>query len=165
MLTDGQKFNEGLSYAQLPKEVVARETEGNFADSVASKMSAAATTIAHEVPPQAGPRAFLHRLRHGDEIAHLITLTFAAVILLLTSMLVYELWVNSHLSRATFGWNFFWTKIWDPIFDNFGAAALHLRHAGNLGRCARARCAAWPRQPLSFSPSSRPEKSRTSFRS
>ena len=27
MLTDGQKFNEGLSYAQLPKEVIARETK------------------------------------------------------------------------------------------------------------------------------------------
>src|SRR5271163_1403951 len=85
-------------------------------------MSAAATTIAHEVPPQAGPRAFLHRLRQGDEIAHLITLTFAAVILLLTSMLVYELWRNSHLSRTAFGWAFFWTKVWDPNFDNFGAA-------------------------------------------
>src|SRR5271168_3392754 len=85
-------------------------------------MSAAATSIAHEVPPQAGPRAFLHRLRQGDEIAHLITLTFAAVILLLTSMLVYELWRNSHLSRTAFGWAFFWTKVWDPNFDNFGAA-------------------------------------------
>src|SRR5580700_10362956 len=85
-------------------------------------MSAAATTIAHEVPPQAGPRAFLHRLRQGDEIAHLVTLTFAALILLLTSMLVYELWMNSHLSRTAFGWNFFWTKVWDPNFDNFGAA-------------------------------------------
>jgi phosphate transport system substrate-binding protein len=27
MLTDGQKFNEGLTYAQLPKEVIARETK------------------------------------------------------------------------------------------------------------------------------------------
>jgi phosphate transport system substrate-binding protein len=27
MLTDGQKFNEGLSYAQLPKEVIVRETK------------------------------------------------------------------------------------------------------------------------------------------
>ncbi len=27
MLTEGQKYNEGLSYAQLPKEVVARETK------------------------------------------------------------------------------------------------------------------------------------------
>src|SRR5271155_4251181 len=85
-------------------------------------MSAAASTIAHEVPPQAGPRAFLHRLRQGDQIAHLITLTVAAVILLLTSMLVYELWINSPLSRTAFGWNFFWTKVWDPNFDNFGAA-------------------------------------------
>src|ERR1700728_3086939 len=85
-------------------------------------MSATGTSIAHEVPPQAGPRAFLHRLRQGDEIAHLITLTFAALILLLTSMLVYELWRNSHLSRSAFGWAFFWTKVWDPNFDNFGAA-------------------------------------------
>ena len=85
-------------------------------------MSAAATTIAHEVPPQAGPRAFLRRLRSGDEIAHLITLAFAASILLITSLLVYELWVNSHLSRTKFGWMFFWTKVWDPNFDNFGAA-------------------------------------------
>src|ERR1700684_1359151 len=85
-------------------------------------MSAAATTIAHEVPPQAGPRAFLRRLRGGDEIAHLITLTFSALILLITSMLVYELWANSHLSRTQFGWAFFWTRVWDPNFDNFGAA-------------------------------------------
>ena len=69
-----------------------------------------------------GPRAFIHRLRHGDEVAHILTLTFAAGILLLTSMLVYELWVNSHLSRAKFGWMFFWTSTWDPVFDNFGAA-------------------------------------------
>ena len=27
MLSDGQEFNEGLSYAQLPKEVIARETK------------------------------------------------------------------------------------------------------------------------------------------
>jgi phosphate transport system permease protein len=37
-------------------------------------------------------------------------------------MLVYELWINSKLSRAKFGWEFFWTRTWDPIFDNFGAA-------------------------------------------
>src|ERR1700723_2558460 len=85
-------------------------------------MTSTATTIVRQVPPQAGPRAFLRRLRSGDEIAHLITLVFSAGILLLTSMLVYELWVNSHLSRAKFGWMFFWTRIWDPIFDNFGAA-------------------------------------------
>jgi phosphate transport system permease protein len=85
-------------------------------------MSAAATTIGHEAPHRAGPRSFLRRLRGGDEVAHLITLTFAAGILLLTSLLVYELWVTSHLSRTKFGWMFFFTKVWDPVFDNFGAA-------------------------------------------
>ena len=84
--------------------------------------STAATIDQHAVPPRTGPQAFLDRLRHGDEIAHLITLVFAAFILLLTSALVWELWVNSHLSRAKFGWAFFWTSTWDPIFDNFGAA-------------------------------------------
>jgi phosphate transport system permease protein len=61
-------------------------------------------------------------LRDGDEVAHIITLLFAAVILLITSLLVGELWLNSHLSRAKFGWGFFWTRTWDPIFDNYGAA-------------------------------------------
>lgn len=81
-----------------------------------------ATTIQHAAPPHSGLRAFAQRLRHGDEIAHLITLVFAAGILLITSMVVYELWKTSHLSRTKFGWHFFFTQTWDPIFDNFGAA-------------------------------------------
>ncbi len=81
-----------------------------------------ATTIQHAAPPQSRLRAFAQRLRHGDEIAHLITLVFAAGILLITSALVYELWRTSYLSRTKFGWHFFWTQTWDPIFDNFGAA-------------------------------------------
>jgi phosphate transport system permease protein len=85
-------------------------------------MSSTATITEHAVPPQAGPRAFLHRLRQGDEIAHVITLVFGALILLITSVLVYELWLNSALSRSKFGWSFFWSRAWDPVFDNFGAA-------------------------------------------
>jgi phosphate transport system permease protein len=84
-------------------------------------MSSTATTFDSAAPPDAGPRAFIRRLRHGDEIAHTITLLFAASILLITSMVVYELWINSHLSRAKFGWDFFWTRVWDPVFNNFGA--------------------------------------------
>src|ERR1700733_7471428 len=84
-------------------------------------MATTATTFEHTAPPQSGPRALLERLRHGDEIAHVITLVFSAAILLITSMLVYELWVNSQLSRAKFGWNFLWTSVWDPIFDQFGS--------------------------------------------
>jgi phosphate transport system permease protein len=74
------------------------------------------------VPPKAGPRAFVRRLRNGDEIAHLITLIFAASILLITSALVYELWVNSRLARVQFGFGFFAKTIWDPISGDFGAA-------------------------------------------
>ena len=85
-------------------------------------MSASATTIEHAAPPESGPRALIRRLRHGDEVAHLLTLVFAAGILLITSLLVYELWINSHLSRTKFGWLFFWTRVWDPNFDDFGAA-------------------------------------------
>jgi phosphate transport system permease protein len=85
-------------------------------------MSSATTTIDRAAPPQAGPRAFIARLRNGDEVAHLITLTFAAGILLSTSLLVYQLWVNSHLSRAKFGFSFFRTLLWDPVSGDFGAA-------------------------------------------
>jgi phosphate transport system permease protein len=84
-------------------------------------MSATVNTIEHAGPPESRLRALLRRLRNGDEVAHVITLTFAASILLITFLLVRELWVTSHLSRAKFGWMFFWTSTWDPIFDNFGA--------------------------------------------
>ncbi|MGA8036901.1 MAG: phosphate ABC transporter permease subunit PstC [Candidatus Acidiferrales bacterium] len=85
-------------------------------------MSATAATLGNEAPRPAGPRSFLNRLRGGDEIAHVITLIFAASILLITSLLVIELWRESHASRVAFGWKFFITSVWDPVFDNYGAA-------------------------------------------
>ncbi len=69
------------------------------------------------------PRALLRRLRSGDAIAHTVTLIFAATILLITVLLVFQLWVYSALSRAKFGWNFLRTSTWDPVFDNYGALA------------------------------------------
>lgn len=84
-------------------------------------MSSTTTTFDSAAPPEAGPHAFIRRLRHGDEVAHTITLVSAASILLITSLVVYELWINSHLSRAKFGWTFLWTRVWDPVFENFGA--------------------------------------------
>jgi phosphate transport system permease protein len=73
-------------------------------------------------PPSGGRvQAFLGRLRSGDEIAHLITLIFAASIFLLTAGLVFELWRNSSLPRHEFGWKFLVTRTWDPVFGNFGA--------------------------------------------
>src|ERR1700691_317168 len=85
-------------------------------------MSTTASTINGALPPPAGSRSFVERLRDGDEISPLITLLFAAAILLLTSLLVYELWINSSLSRSKFGLAFFWTRTWDPVGGDFGAA-------------------------------------------
>jgi phosphate transport system permease protein len=67
------------------------------------------------------PRAFLRRLRGADEIAHLITLIAAATLLLITVLLVYQLWVLSAEARTKFGWSFFVTRTWDPVAGQFGA--------------------------------------------
>ena len=69
----------------------------------------------------AGSRSFLSKLREGDEIARLITFLFAASVVLITILLVYELWINSVLPRHKFGLHFLITDVWDPVMDNFGA--------------------------------------------
>jgi phosphate transport system permease protein len=82
----------------------------------------ASTAVVVEGAPRPGrARAFLSRLRSGDEIAHLLTLIFASSILLITILLVFELYRNSALARDKFGWQFLITRTWDPVFENFGA--------------------------------------------
>ena len=66
-------------------------------------------------------RAFASRLLDGDEAAYLIALTSALSILLVTGLLVYELYAKSALSRHKFGWNFLLTQTWDPVAGQFGA--------------------------------------------
>jgi phosphate transport system permease protein len=68
-----------------------------------------------------GSRSFLSRLRDGDEIARLITFLFAATVVLITLLLIFELWTGSTLPRHKFGLHFFVTKVWDPIAEQFGA--------------------------------------------
>lgn len=80
--------------------------------------SASAATRA---PSPGAARAFLKNLALGDAITHIVTLIFAASIIIITSLLVYQLWVNSVASRKTFGWHFWTTTVWDPVFDHFGA--------------------------------------------
>src|SRR5579862_386780 len=86
-------------------------------------MSSSVATVS--IPTRPAPvgrvRSFLRRLRSGDEIAHMFTFVFAASIFLITVLLVYELYHNTALPRHKFGWNFFTTQTWDPVFDNFGA--------------------------------------------
>ncbi len=86
-------------------------------------MASGAVAVERFSPPEpfGRARAFLRGLRSGDEIAHLIALTFATSILLVVVWLVYELYVNSTLARHKFGWHFFLTSTWDPVFENFGA--------------------------------------------
>jgi phosphate transport system permease protein len=71
--------------------------------------------------PVSGSRSFLSKLRDGDEIARLITFIFAATVVLFTLLLVYELWINSALPRHKFGFDFFVTRVWDPVTDEYGA--------------------------------------------
>jgi phosphate transport system permease protein len=81
-------------------------------------------TIATTTGPTPAPsrvQVLLRRMRDGDEIAHLITMIFAGSILLVTALLVYELWIHSAATRAQFGWKFLVTSTWDPINGIFGA--------------------------------------------
>src|ERR1700676_4947488 len=71
--------------------------------------------------PQSRVQKFAKRLQEGDQIAHMITLIFAASILLVTVFLVYELWVHSAPSRAKFGLGFLFSQTWDPVAQKFGA--------------------------------------------
>lgn len=66
-------------------------------------------------------RAFASRLLDGDEVAYLIALTSALSILLVTGLLVYELYSKSALARHKFGWHFLLTQTWDPVAGQFGA--------------------------------------------
>jgi phosphate transport system permease protein len=72
--------------------------------------------------PKTAPRSFAVRFRNGDQVAHVITLLFAASVLLITAMLLMTLWSNSVLPRAKFGWKFLFTSTWDPVAEDFGAA-------------------------------------------
>jgi phosphate transport system permease protein len=54
-------------------------------------------------------------------VAHLVVLIFASAIILVTALLVFELYRNSGLARQKFGWQFLFSRTWDPVFEQFGA--------------------------------------------
>jgi phosphate transport system permease protein len=45
----------------------------------------------------------------------------AGAVLMVTALLVVELWSNSHLAREKFGWGFLTGRTWDPNAGEFGA--------------------------------------------
>jgi phosphate transport system permease protein len=69
----------------------------------------------------AGVRSSSRSLFSGDEIARIVTLIFALATVVITGMIVVQLWVNSAESRHAFGWHFFFSQEWDPVFNKFGA--------------------------------------------
>ena len=74
-----------------------------------------------EARPSGRAQTFMQRLRAGDDIAYLITFVCAVSIVLITALLVYELYINSAAARAQFGWRFLTSSTWDPVAGNFGA--------------------------------------------
>jgi len=69
----------------------------------------------------AGPRKLLQRLRSGDDAAYVVTLAAAVTVLVITALLIFELYKNSALPRQKFGWSFLTSSAWDPVAGEFGA--------------------------------------------
>jgi phosphate transport system permease protein len=79
------------------------------------------STIATPARPSGRAQSFQQRLRAGDDLAYLITFLAASTIVVITGLLVFELFSNSATSRHQFGWAFLTTSTWDPVAGQFGA--------------------------------------------
>ena len=84
-------------------------------------MTTPLTTAPSSRPPGGRGRAFWKRLKTGDEIAFLVTLACASSVLLVTGLLVFELYQNSALPRHKFGFSFLTSSVWNPVTEDFGA--------------------------------------------
>lgn len=84
-------------------------------------MSASSTTATSARPVRRASSSWVRRLRSGDEIAYAVTFSSAVSVLLITALLVFELYKNSALPRRKFGWSFLVTSVWDPVAGQFGA--------------------------------------------
>ena len=65
--------------------------------------------------------SFIHNLKTGDDIAYGVVWLCATSIIVVTALLVLELWINSAQARTHFGFDFLITSIWDPMAGKFGA--------------------------------------------
>jgi phosphate transport system permease protein len=83
-------------------------------------MSSPAATAAGARPHRRAS-SFVDRLRKGDEVTYVVTLTCALSIIAITTLLFYELFAQSALSRQKFGWAFLFSSTWDPVAGQFGA--------------------------------------------
>jgi phosphate transport system permease protein len=79
------------------------------------------TADSRALPPKGRARSFLRRGQLGEDIAHLVAMAAAGTIFLITALILYELYVQSALSRQQFGFHFLFTQTWDPVKADFGA--------------------------------------------
>jgi phosphate transport system permease protein len=56
----------------------------------------------------------------GDTIARLVTLVFAAGVVVAALLIVYVLWNDSSAARHKLGWSFIWASGWNPVTEQFG---------------------------------------------
>jgi phosphate transport system permease protein len=77
---------------------------------------ATSTAVLHPKPATVTKRHF-----GGDQVAHLVTLIFAASIILVTVVIVWQLWIHSSPAKGKFGFSFLTSKLWNPVTDQFGA--------------------------------------------
>ena len=61
------------------------------------------------------------RVELADLPAYVLCLLAGVSIIAVTALLVHSLWVDSHLSRHQFGWQFLIGRNWDPVQEVYGA--------------------------------------------
>jgi phosphate transport system permease protein len=82
---------------------------------------AAPTTFVSNDPPRSKARELIRRFRTGDELAYVVTLSAAMLIIVIVLLLVYQLWISSTLPMHKFGFSFLKDSVWDPNSGEFGA--------------------------------------------
>src|SRR5438034_2746342 len=60
-------------------------------------------------------------MRPADRIFKGVTMLFATLIAAIVLFMVIEMAINSKLPFQKFGFGFFWSSKWDPVFERFGA--------------------------------------------
>jgi phosphate transport system permease protein len=66
-------------------------------------------------------KAIRAKTQTGDTVARLVVLSFAASVLVVTVLLVRQLWVASEATRHAAGLSFLWSTSWNPVTDEYGA--------------------------------------------
>jgi len=72
------------------------------------------------IEPRNRLQTLVNRVRE-DEVARLLTLVVASLVVLITLLLFLALWSASAVSRHKFGFAFLINSVWDPVLEEFGA--------------------------------------------